>query len=140
MFSAIWLPQFAVGGVVDMATHNLRLRPRHRRSPKRPSLFLRDDGALQSGHTGGRQVREGIVGWFNVLTALLSSVPRRQEIVTPNTGQAHSWRGSDLRAEPTVGQAFLRSRNARYYVEQWIDLFTQNFAYIGVDDRLRCWK
>jgi len=45
--------------------------------------------------------------------------------------------GSILRADPMVVSVPAVPKD-RYYVMQWIDLFTQNFAYIGVrSDRLR---
>ncbi|SAL71129.1 putative lipoprotein [Caballeronia udeis] len=56
--------------------------------------------------------------------------PENKEIVTPNNDTPYSWAWLDLRREPwvlTVPQV----PDDRYYVFQWIDLFTYNFAYVG---------
>jgi hypothetical protein len=57
--------------------------------------------------------------------------PANKEIVTPNNDTPYSWAWLDLRAEPWVVSVPEVPRN-RYYVMQWIDLFTQNFGYVGV--------
>jgi hypothetical protein len=56
--------------------------------------------------------------------------PDNKDIVTPNNDTPYSWAWLDLRAEPWVVSVPAVPDN-RYYVQQWIDLFTQNFAYIG---------
>lgn len=56
--------------------------------------------------------------------------PDNKDIVTPNNDTPYSWAWLDLRAEPWVVSVPAVAGN-RYYVQQWIDLFTQNFAYIG---------
>lgn len=57
--------------------------------------------------------------------------PADAEIVTPNNDTPYSWAWLDLRAEPIV--LSLPSVPAgRYYVNQWFDLYTHNFAYTGV--------
>jgi len=56
--------------------------------------------------------------------------PENKELVTPNNDTPYSWAWLDLRREPwvlTVPQV----PDDRYYVFQWIDLFTYNFAYVG---------
>jgi len=56
--------------------------------------------------------------------------PDNHDVVTPNNDTPYSWAWLDLRAEPwvvTVPQV----PKGRYYVQQWVDLFTYNFAYIG---------
>src|SRR5580692_9218457 len=53
------------------------------------------------------------------------------DIVTPNNDTPYSWAWLDLRAEPYVLSVPAVPKD-RYYVVQWIDLFTQNFAYVGV--------
>jgi hypothetical protein len=53
------------------------------------------------------------------------------DIVTPNNDSPYSWAWFDLRREPVV----VRVPNVahdRYYVVQMFDLFTFNFAYVGV--------
>ena len=57
--------------------------------------------------------------------------PANKDIVTPNNDTPYSWAWLDLRAEPIVVSVPAVPKD-RYYVMQWIDLFTQNFAYIGV--------
>ncbi|MBR3194554.1 DUF1254 domain-containing protein [Bosea sp. (in: a-proteobacteria)] len=57
--------------------------------------------------------------------------PDNKDIVTPNNDTPYSWAWLDLRAEPMVVSVPAVPKD-RYYVMQWIDLFTQNFAYIGV--------
>ncbi|MEJ8856261.1 DUF1254 domain-containing protein [Variovorax robiniae] len=56
--------------------------------------------------------------------------PDNHDIVTPNNDTPYSWAWMDLRAEPWV-VSVPAVPNQRYYVQQWIDLFTYNFAYIG---------
>jgi hypothetical protein len=53
------------------------------------------------------------------------------DIVTPNNDTPYSWAWLDLRAEPWVLTVPTVPKD-RYYVSQWIDLFTYNFAYVGV--------
>ncbi|EJL25612.1 DUF1254 domain-containing protein [Novosphingobium sp. AP12] len=57
--------------------------------------------------------------------------PDNKDIVTPNNDTPYSWAWLDLRAEPWVVSVPAVPED-RYYVMQWIDLFTQNFGYIGV--------
>jgi hypothetical protein len=56
--------------------------------------------------------------------------PENREIVTPNNDTPYSWAWLDLRREPWVLSVPAIPDN-RYYVFQWIDLFTYNFAYVG---------
>ncbi|MFM0653461.1 DUF1254 domain-containing protein [Paraburkholderia sediminicola] len=56
--------------------------------------------------------------------------PENKEIVTPNNDTPYSWAWLDLRREPWVLTVPVVP-NDRYFVFQWIDLFTYNFAYIG---------
>jgi hypothetical protein len=57
--------------------------------------------------------------------------PDNKDVVTPNNDTPYSWAWLDLRAEPWVVTVPAVPKG-RYYVMQWIDLFTQNFAYVGV--------
>lgn len=57
--------------------------------------------------------------------------PDNKDIVTPNNDTPYSWAWLDLRAEPYVISVPAVPKD-RYYVMQWVDLFTFNFAYIGV--------
>ncbi len=57
--------------------------------------------------------------------------PANHDIVTPNNDTPYSWAWLDLRAEPWVLSVPPVPKD-RYYVFQLIDLFTQNFAYVGV--------
>ena len=56
--------------------------------------------------------------------------PDNRDVVTPNNDTPYSWAWLDLRTEPWVASVPAVA-GGRYYVQQWIDLFTYNFAYIG---------
>ena len=58
------------------------------------------------------------------------ATPDDKDIVTPNNDTPYSWAWLDLRAEPMV--LSLPAVPDRYYVNQWFDLYTHNFAYTGV--------
>lgn len=74
----------------------------------------------------------GYVGGFNVFRHYSEPfTPDNKDIVTPNNDTPYSWAWLDLRAEPMVVSVPAVPKD-RYYVMQWMDLFTQNFAYIGV--------
>ena len=74
----------------------------------------------------------GYVGGFNVYRHYSQPfTPDNKDIVTPNNDTPYSWAWLDLRAEPMVVSVPAVPKD-RYYVMQWIDLFTQNFAYVGV--------
>lgn len=74
----------------------------------------------------------GYVGGFNVFRHYSKPfTPDNKDIVTPNNDTPYSWAWLDLRAEPMVVSVPAVPQD-RYYVMQWIDLFTHNFAYIGV--------
>ena len=74
----------------------------------------------------------GYVGGFNVFRHYSEPfTPDNKDIVTPNNDTPYSWAWLDLRTEPMVVSVPAVPKD-RYYVMQWIDLFTQNFAYIGV--------
>jgi hypothetical protein len=72
------------------------------------------------------------VGGFNVYRHYSEPfAPDNHDIVTPNNDTPYSWAWLDLRAEPIVVSVPAVPKD-RYYVMQWFDLFTYNFAYIGV--------
>ncbi|MFN7399981.1 MAG: DUF1254 domain-containing protein [Sandaracinobacter sp.] len=52
-----------------------------------------------------------------------------RDIRTPNNDTPYSWAWLDLRAEPIVFS--VPAVPDRYYVNQWVDLYTHNFAYTG---------
>jgi hypothetical protein len=56
--------------------------------------------------------------------------PQNHDVVTPNNDTPYSWAWLDLRAEPWV-LSVPEVPADRYYVMQWFDLFTFNFAYVG---------
>ncbi|MDR5740200.1 DUF1254 domain-containing protein [Caballeronia sp. LZ016] len=56
--------------------------------------------------------------------------PENKEIVTPNNDTPYSWAWLDLRREPWV-LTVPKVPDHRYYVFQWVDLYTYNFAYVG---------
>lgn len=59
------------------------------------------------------------------------STPDDKDIVSPNNDTPYSWAWLDLRAEPWVLSVPAVPQD-RYYVLQWFDLYTHNFAYVGV--------
>ncbi|MEJ3595145.1 DUF1254 domain-containing protein [Pseudomonas bubulae] len=56
--------------------------------------------------------------------------PRDTAFVTPNSDTPYSFLWMDLRAEPLV-LTLPAIEDGRYYSTQLIDLYTQNFAYLG---------
>lgn len=60
-----------------------------------------------------------------------SATPADKDIVTPNNDTPYSWAWLDLRSEPIV-LSLPAVPAPRYYVNQWFDLYTHNFAYTGV--------
>ena len=54
--------------------------------------------------------------------------PADTDIVTPSNDTPYSWAWLDLRTEPWVVSL---PAIDRYYVLQWFDLYTHNFAYLG---------
>lgn len=74
----------------------------------------------------------GYVGGFNQFRHYArSATPADTDIVTPNNDTPYSWAWLDLRAEPIV-LSLPAVAAPRYYVNQWFDLYTHNFAYTGV--------
>jgi hypothetical protein len=74
----------------------------------------------------------GFVGGFNQFRHYSrSATPADTDIVTPNNDTPYSWAWLDLRAEPIV-VSLPPVAAPRYYVNQWFDLYTHNFAYTGV--------
>ena len=72
------------------------------------------------------------IGGFNVYRHYSEPfTPANKDIVSPNNDTPYSWAWLDLRAEPMVVSVPAVPKD-RYYVMQWFDLFTQNFAYNGV--------
>lgn len=56
--------------------------------------------------------------------------PEDKAVQTPNSDTAYSFLGLDLRAEPIV-VSVPRIVDERYFVLQFVDLYTFNFAYVG---------
>ena len=74
----------------------------------------------------------GYVGGLNTFRHYSRTyTPQDAEIVTPNNDTPYSWAWLDLRAEPIV-LSLPAVPAPRYYVNQWFDLYTHNFAYTGV--------
>lgn len=74
----------------------------------------------------------GYVGGFNRFRHFSQvATPANTDIVTPNNDTPYSWAWLDLRAEPMV-LSLPAVAAPRYYVNQWFDMFTHNFAYTGV--------
>jgi hypothetical protein len=72
----------------------------------------------------------GYIGGFNRFRHYHRGfTPSDTDIVTPNNDTPCSWAWLDLRAEPMV--VSVPASPDRYYVLQWFDLYTHNFAYIG---------
>ena len=74
----------------------------------------------------------GYVGGFNRFRNYSRlNTPTDTDIVTPNNDTPYSWAWLDLRAEPIV-ISLPPVPAPRYFVNQWFDLYTHNFAYTGV--------
>jgi len=72
----------------------------------------------------------GYIGGFNRFRHYSRGyTPADADIVTPSNDTPYSWAWLDLRAEPMV--VSVPAAPDRYYVLQWFDLYTHNFAYIG---------
>jgi hypothetical protein len=72
------------------------------------------------------------IGGFNVFKHYSQAfTPDNKDIVTPNNDTPYSWATLDLRAEPMVLSVPAVPKD-RYYVMQLVDMFTFNFAYVGV--------
>ena len=72
----------------------------------------------------------GYIGGFNRYRHYSRGfTPADKDIVTPSNDTPYSWAWLDLRAEPVV--VSVPAAPNRYYVLQWFDLYTHNFAYIG---------
>ena len=70
----------------------------------------------------------GYVGGFNRFRHYSRlNTPADTDIVTPNNDTPYSWAWLDLRAEPIVLDLPAVAA-PRYYVNQWFDLYTHNFA------------
>lgn len=59
------------------------------------------------------------------------ATPDDKDIVTPNNDTPYSWAWLDLRREAVVLKVPVVPKD-RYNVFQWFDLYTHNFAYVGV--------
>lgn len=74
----------------------------------------------------------GYVGGFNRFRHYARmATPADTDIVTPSNDTPYSWAWLDLRAEPMV-LSLPAVPAPRYYVNQWFDMYTHNFAYTGV--------
>jgi hypothetical protein len=72
----------------------------------------------------------GYVGGFNRFRHYSRGfTPADKDIVTPSNDTPYSWVWLDLRTEPMV--VSVPASPDRYYVLQWFDLYTHNFAYLG---------
>jgi len=72
----------------------------------------------------------GYIGGFNRYRHYSRGfTPADKDIVTPSNDTPYSWAWLDLRAEPIV--VSVPASPNRYYVLQWFDLYTHNFAYVG---------
>ena len=72
----------------------------------------------------------GYIGGFNRFRHYSRGfTPADTDIVSPSNDTPYSWAWLDLRAEPMV--VSVPASPDRYYVLQWFDLYTHNFAYIG---------
>jgi hypothetical protein len=72
----------------------------------------------------------GYIGAFNRFRNYSRGfTPADNDIVTPSNDTPYSWAWLDLRAEPMV--VSVPAAPDRYYVLQWFDLYTHNFAYVG---------
>jgi hypothetical protein len=86
------------------------------------SLYTQALDPLSKSYTGG-------FGRFRHLSQ--PATPATKDIVTPNNDTLYSWAWLDLRAEPWVLSLPATPRD-RYNVFQLVDLYTFNYAYVGV--------
>jgi hypothetical protein len=68
--------------------------------------------------------------WNDVHNTARVYTPDDRAIQTPNSDTPYSAAGADLRAEPLVFTV-PKIEDGRYYVLQFVDLYTFNFAYVG---------
>lgn len=68
--------------------------------------------------------------WNRITSVARVYTPADKTIQTPNSDTPYSALGADLRAEPLVLTLPAIEKN-RYYSAQFVDLYTQNFAYAG---------
>ncbi len=121
---------------VQRSTPTRGRRERRRASHRQGRLPLRFRDARElpdDVQAGGRRQRAGVRRRLRTTTATTRSPsrPANKDIVTPNNDTPYSWAWLDLRAEPWVLSVPAVPKD-RYYVCQWFDLFTHNFAYVGV--------
>ncbi|MBB6095215.1 hypothetical protein HNQ60_004105 [Povalibacter uvarum] len=69
-------------------------------------------------------------GWNQIFNNARVYTPDDKAIQTPNSDTPYSYVGADLRAEPLVLSVPAMEKN-RFYHLQFIDQYTQNFAYVG---------
>lgn len=68
--------------------------------------------------------------WNQIHNTARVYTPDDKAIQTPNSDTPYSQLGADLRAEPLV-ISVPKVEARRYYSAQFIDMYTQNFAYVG---------
>jgi hypothetical protein len=68
--------------------------------------------------------------WNRIHNEARVYTPKDRAIHTPNADTPYSMLGADLRAEPLV-LTMPAVADGRYYVAQFVDLHTHNFAYVG---------
>lgn len=68
--------------------------------------------------------------WNRIHNEARVYTPKDRAIHTPNADTPYSMLGADLRAEPLV-LTMPEVEKGRYYVAQFVDLYTHNFAYVG---------
>ena len=74
--------------------------------------------------------REYVGGFGKFRHYAQAYTPENHDVVTPSNDTPYSWAWLDLRAEPWV-VSVPSVADKRYYVQQWVDLYTYNFAYVG---------
>lgn len=91
---------------------------------------LVDSYRIQHAYFVDRNSPEYKGGWNEVHNTARVYTPDDKAIQTPNSDTPYSSVGYDLRAEPLVFTVPKIEKN-RYFSLQFIDLYTQNFAYVG---------
>ncbi|HHD64830.1 MAG TPA: DUF1254 domain-containing protein [Desulfobulbaceae bacterium] len=82
-------------------------------------------------HTQNKDSGSYIGGFGKFRHYTKTYTPLDTNIVTPNNDTPYSWAWLDLRSEPWVLSVPALPKD-RYNVFQWFDLYTHNFAYVGV--------
>lgn len=89
-----------------------------------------DSYRIQHAYFVDRSSAEFKAPWNTIANVDRVYTPKDRAIQTPNSDTPYSFVGADLRAEPLV-LTMPEVENGRYFVAQFMDLYTHNFDYVG---------